>query len=780
MFDEEKIEADRIDDEMLAVNGVAIDIESGSDGANGEFLDEFNNKMIGMHCIVQYVNNLNKKVNAFTDAINQVLVNNSTNQRGFTSYGLRINGDNPLFSGFSGCSNVKDLNRLLNKFQQNKSLVINELIRGTIIHNKNVLVKLVEVSAKRKVMGVHLINFVNNKSVTQVKKVVKRVSEAGAIGGATYAASSIVSNLGSAAIPAEIASTTFDVLGANGEVIASFVDGALAESAEVAAVASGSTELAVMGGTELAVVGDVVTTGATDLAVSGGTGLTLTGGGEVAATAGATASSGLFASALSIAGLSVAGAALVLAPLAYRVVKQTKNNMKNLEKTVNTLNNSLDNFYNSFYCNSIEYPVLKYDDSNTEGTMVFRSELLTSASNDLNIFLNNETEIPRACTLICGYLNGYETAMNEIVQNFKNSVTDEASFQSILNYGNNIIGNISKAIQSFLELEKENKTSIDIDSMALKVINGDYGNGLERRQKLGSNYEVIQKRVNELLLGTSVAATGAYVTTNTTNSTIVKKVVENSTDSSEKVSINPSKITDNYEKIKNQQEIEEKKKQQQETEEKKKQQQEAEEKKKQQQETEEKRKQQEAEEKKKQQDKVLIDDDNIENKVLNVKKDSQQNGNNVKSNYSSNNSSNSNNLGQMDNSSVSNQNLSNDGLIKDTPNYVKKPTITTTNVVKQTNSKSGSVHVAPVILGVAAVGGAAVLGTRFVKNKKDKEIYSDDEIDFSSTNEFSNVEVNDKDNKKNKSGSINDLVLDDVSSIKTEESIKKENTLDFE
>ena len=39
----------------------------------------------------------------------------------------------------------------------------------------------------------------------------------------------------------------------------------------------------------------------------------------------------------------------------------------------------------------------------------------------------------------------------------------------------------------------------DIESLAWAVINGDYGNGEERRQRLGANYDAVQARVNEIL-----------------------------------------------------------------------------------------------------------------------------------------------------------------------------------------------------------------------------------------------------------------------------------------
>lgn len=41
--------------------------------------------------------------------------------------------------------------------------------------------------------------------------------------------------------------------------------------------------------------------------------------------------------------------------------------------------------------------------------------------------------------------------------------------------------------------------AMDVDALARAVIRGDYGNGEERRRRLGSNYAAVQKRVNELL-----------------------------------------------------------------------------------------------------------------------------------------------------------------------------------------------------------------------------------------------------------------------------------------
>lgn len=45
----------------------------------------------------------------------------------------------------------------------------------------------------------------------------------------------------------------------------------------------------------------------------------------------------------------------------------------------------------------------------------------------------------------------------------------------------------------------ENSANIDIEQLARDVINGKYGNGEERKQKLGALYSQVQQRVNEIL-----------------------------------------------------------------------------------------------------------------------------------------------------------------------------------------------------------------------------------------------------------------------------------------
>lgn len=64
------------------------------------------------------------------------------------------------------------------------------------------------------------------------------------------------------------------------------------------------------------------------------------------------------------------------------------------------------------------------------------------------------------------------------------------------------LGNRYNSVQKIVnETLNPNKNVLtdDINELANSVIRGDYGNGEERRQKLGSLYSIVQKKVNELL-----------------------------------------------------------------------------------------------------------------------------------------------------------------------------------------------------------------------------------------------------------------------------------------
>lgn len=57
----------------------------------------------------------------------------------------------------------------------------------------------------------------------------------------------------------------------------------------------------------------------------------------------------------------------------------------------------------------------------------------------------------------------------------------------------------SNNLTKYDNVSQETMQDINIDELAKKVINGEYGNGDERKQKLGDLYSKVQKRVNEIL-----------------------------------------------------------------------------------------------------------------------------------------------------------------------------------------------------------------------------------------------------------------------------------------
>lgn len=61
--------------------------------------------------------------------------------------------------------------------------------------------------------------------------------------------------------------------------------------------------------------------------------------------------------------------------------------------------------------------------------------------------------------------------------------------------------NLTKYDVDNVENSVDNSANADIEQLARDVINGKYGNGEERKQKLGSLYNEVQKRVNEILRG---------------------------------------------------------------------------------------------------------------------------------------------------------------------------------------------------------------------------------------------------------------------------------------
>ena len=58
---------------------------------------------------------------------------------------------------------------------------------------------------------------------------------------------------------------------------------------------------------------------------------------------------------------------------------------------------------------------------------------------------------------------------------------------------------VQRRVNEILGAAGTTRTSVDVDAMARAVIRGDYGNGDERKRRLGSYYSIVQARVNEML-----------------------------------------------------------------------------------------------------------------------------------------------------------------------------------------------------------------------------------------------------------------------------------------
>lgn len=63
---------------------------------------------------------------------------------------------------------------------------------------------------------------------------------------------------------------------------------------------------------------------------------------------------------------------------------------------------------------------------------------------------------------------------------------------------NELVAKMSTGTEPITPPTSEELTAAEIDALAIAVRRGDYGNGAVRRAKLGSKYEAVQKRVNEI------------------------------------------------------------------------------------------------------------------------------------------------------------------------------------------------------------------------------------------------------------------------------------------
>lgn len=497
-----------------------------------------------------------------------------------------------------------------------------------------------------------------------------------------------------------------------------------------------------------------------------------------------------------------------------------------LKNNINTLKSKLENFC-SYYDISVVnesdyYDMPKYDGSNTQ-QFTGNTENLSNDLNSLNDIYTS-LKIPnsgnlrvvvsgRACFSGSGLSNKISDVDNDLLSLKK-------SFENLTDHVEEVIKGIG------------NSNSQTTDIIANEVIRGNWGNGAERKAKLeaaGYNYDEIQARVNEILLGTGATVTTATTsvvanmttTSADTSSTIQYRVTEDSIDSVvldttrkeylEKLELAEKEATRKLAELKEQQqkEIDKLKQEQAEKIEKLKQEQEKElaqlkeqqdikdaeiEKMKQEQaqELEKLKKQQEQElEKLKQQQAQELEklkQDNAD-EISKIKQQAQStpiitNGSSVNNTTQSSGSTIVSSDSTTDSSTLQNNTTTGSDSesiidVTEKPSY----TTTTTNKVTQTSDKSGNAGVVGAVLGIGALGAAGVVGARYIKKKKENETYSDDENYFSNDEEFSEVKETDieESDSKYKAGSVNSLVLDDSSDIDTTNSnITSSDTLDFE
>ena len=99
------------------------------------------------------------------------------------------------------------------------------------------------------------------------------------------------------------------------------------------------------------------------------------------------------------------------------------------------------------------------------------------------------------------------------VENVNNSVDNSQNIEELAravirgDYGNGDerkqkLGNLYNEVQKRVnEILGNNISHENIEELAQAVIRGEYGNGDERKSRLGNLYNEVQKRVNEILKG---------------------------------------------------------------------------------------------------------------------------------------------------------------------------------------------------------------------------------------------------------------------------------------
>ena len=120
---------------------------------------------------------------------------------------------------------------------------------------------------------------------------------------------------------------------------------------------------------------------------------------------------------------------------------------------------------------------------------------------------------PTYINTIMSIINSNNLTKYDAVEDVENSVDNSTNIDAIARdvitgkYGNgnerkNKLGNLYEEVQKRVnEILKNNvlQETPNIEELARAVIRGEYGNGQERKNKLGNLYNEVQKRVNEIL-----------------------------------------------------------------------------------------------------------------------------------------------------------------------------------------------------------------------------------------------------------------------------------------
>ena len=110
-----------------------------------------------------------------------------------------------------------------------------------------------------------------------------------------------------------------------------------------------------------------------------------------------------------------------------------------------------------------------------------------------------ETEMVEETIVLTDSLTNKEEAMEEVLPTDENDISINADNQETkVNESPATTDTNSNLATTKSSTTSNNNISNDVEAEAMKVIRGDYGVGQERKDRLGTKYQPIQSRVNEL------------------------------------------------------------------------------------------------------------------------------------------------------------------------------------------------------------------------------------------------------------------------------------------